>query len=82
MKRESQQPALTLEQHAVRDIQEGVEACARGCEYFSVCGGGAPVNKLSENGSFRSTRTVFCAMTQMAPVDVVLAAVDRHEALV
>ena len=25
------------------------------CEYFSVCGGGAPINKLAENGSFAST---------------------------
>jgi uncharacterized protein len=65
-----------------RDIAAGVEACRASCDYFSVCGGGAPINKLSENGSFNSTRTVFCAMTQMAPVDVVLAAVERHEAVV
>ena len=35
-----------------RDIAAGVEACRKECEYFSVCGGGAPVNKLAENGSF------------------------------
>ena len=60
-----------------RDIAAGVEACRQSCDYFSVCGGGAPVNKLSENGSFRSTRTMFCALTQMAPVDVVLASVKE-----
>ncbi|HUA89534.1 MAG TPA: cyclophane-forming radical SAM/SPASM peptide maturase GrrM/OscB, partial [Steroidobacteraceae bacterium] len=46
-----------------RDIGAGVERCRRECEYFSVCGGGAPVNKLTENGSFASTRTAFCALT-------------------
>jgi uncharacterized protein len=56
-----------------RDIDAGVAACRAGCEYFSVCGGGAPMNKLSENGSFRSTKTTFCALVQMAAADLVLA---------
>src|SRR5205814_9550103 len=37
------------------DIAAGVELCRQSCEYFSVCGGGEPVNKLAENGSFVST---------------------------
>ncbi len=37
----------------VDDIQAGVEACRQECGYFSLCGGGAPVNKLSENGTLR-----------------------------
>jgi uncharacterized protein len=60
-----------------RDIAAGVEACRRDCEYFSVCGGGAPVNKLAENGSFASTRTSFCSLTQMVPIDLILQAFDR-----
>jgi uncharacterized protein len=60
-----------------RDIAAGVEACRESCEYFSVCGGGAPVNKLAENGSFRSTRTAYCGLTQMVPVDLILDAFDR-----
>ena len=64
--------------HAMsRDIEAGVEACRKGCEYFSVCGGGAPVNKLAENGSFRSTRTSFCGLTQMVPIDLILDAFDQ-----
>ena len=31
------------------------------------------MNKLSENGSFRSTRTNFCSLVQMAAADLVLA---------
>jgi uncharacterized protein len=56
-----------------RDIDAGVEACRASCDYFSVCAGGAPMNKLSENGSFRSTRTSFCSLVQMAAADLVLA---------
>jgi uncharacterized protein len=61
----------------LRDIRAGVEACRSSCEYFSVCGGGAPINKFSENGSFASTRTSFCALTQMVPTDIVLDAYDH-----
>ena len=35
----------------------GVELCRQECQYFSVCGGGEPVNKLSENGTFVSSET-------------------------
>jgi uncharacterized protein len=62
-----------------RDIRAGVEACRQGCEYFSVCGGGAPVNKLSENGSFASTRTGFCSLMSMAPTDLILNAFGNLE---
>ena len=55
-----------------RDIAEGVEQCRRTCAYFRFCGGGAPVNKLSENGSFASTETLFCRLTRQVMLDVVL----------
>jgi uncharacterized protein len=67
-------PALAA---MTRDIRAGVQECARTCEYFSVCGGGAPVNKLFENGTFASGRTQFCALTQMAPVDLIIDAFAR-----
>ncbi len=56
-----------------RDIDAGVAMCRANCEYFSICGGGAPMNKLTENGSFNSSKTVFCSLIQMAAADVVLA---------
>jgi uncharacterized protein len=62
-----------------RDIAAGVATCRRECEYFSTCGGGAPVNKLAENGSFESARTTFCALTQMVPTDLILAAFEEVE---
>ncbi len=70
--------SLTL-QRMQRDIQAGVELCRCKCQYFELCGGGAPANKLAENGSFASTETMFCRLTKMALVDVVLD--DIEEAL-
>ena len=54
------------------DISLGVHNCARSCQYYRVCGGGAPSNKLFENGDFTSTETVYCRLNQMAVLDVVL----------
>jgi uncharacterized protein len=66
--------------HALsRDIAAGVDVCRQSCEYFSVCGGGAPVNKLFENGSFKTGRTAFCDLTQKAPIDLILEAFGRLE---
>jgi uncharacterized protein len=62
-----------------RDVAAGVAACRAECEYFSVCGGGSPVNKLSENGTFCSSRTSFCSLVQMVPTDLILEALDRLE---
>jgi uncharacterized protein len=68
-----QRPALLK---MLADIGAGVELCRRRCEYFSVCGGGEPVNKLAENGSFVSTETIFCRMTKMRATDLVLDLLD------
>lgn len=62
-----------------RDISAGVAACREACEYFSICGGGAPVNKLSENGSFATTRTAYCTLTQIVATDLILDSFDRLE---
>ncbi len=61
----------------LRDIEAGVEMCRESCQYFSVCGGGEPVNKLAENGSFASTETMYCRLTKMRTTDLVLDAIDR-----
>jgi uncharacterized protein len=59
------------------DIGAGVALCRERCEYFSVCGGGEPVNKLAENGSFASTETAYCRITKMRATDLVLDALER-----
>jgi len=60
------------------DIDEGVAKCKESCAYFDLCMGGAPVNKLFENGSFASTETMFCKFAHKAVADVVLADIERE----
>jgi uncharacterized protein len=59
------------------DIDAGVAMCRESCEYFSVCGGGEPVNKLFENGSFATSETTYCRMTKMRATDLVLDRLER-----
>jgi len=59
------------------DIDAGVALCRERCEYFSVCGGGEPVNKLFENGSFATAETTYCRMTKMRATDLVLDRLER-----
>jgi uncharacterized protein len=47
-------------QTALREINAGIAMCARTCQYFPVCGGGAPSNKYFENGTFVSAETLHC----------------------
>jgi uncharacterized protein len=63
-------------QRVREEIAEGVRLCAETCPYFSVCRGGAPVNKLFENGGFASTETLFCRLTKQAVIDVVLSGLE------
>jgi uncharacterized protein len=63
----------------LRDIGAGVEMCRDNCEYFSVCGGGEPVNKRGENGTFVSTETAYCRLTKMRATDLVLDALERAQ---
>jgi uncharacterized protein len=59
-------------------IQEGCKRCAETCQYFSVCGGGAPSNKYFENGSFESTETVYCRSIIQIPTDIMLAQAEEQ----
>jgi uncharacterized protein len=61
---------------AYREISAGVDRCARECEYFQYCGGGAPVNKLSEKGTMDVAETTFCRLTKKAWVNACLQIVD------
>jgi len=51
------------------DIQAGVRNCRDACQYFRVCGGGAPSNKLSELGTLSGTETSACRSTVMGLAD-------------
>jgi uncharacterized protein len=58
------------------EIARGLDRCRQSCEYFEICLGGAPANKLFENGRFDSTETLFCRLAKKAVVDVVLERVE------
>lgn len=62
------------------DIQAGLNRCKSTCNYFDYCGGGAPVNKYFENGTFDSTETMFCRLSRQAVIDVVLGKLERDAA--
>lgn len=54
------------------EVRQGVAHCLTACAYFSFCGGGSPVNKLSETGSFAATATTHCRLRIQATVDILL----------
>ena len=58
------------------DIRAGVRKCEKECDYYGVCGGGAPANKIHENGSADSTKTVYCRAYQIG-IDVVLEMIEK-----
>jgi uncharacterized protein len=64
-------------QNMSNDIAHGLSKCRKTCEYYSLCGGGAPVNKYFENGSFDSTETMFCRLNRKVIVDVIVEKLGR-----
>lgn len=58
-------------------VMKGVRECSRSCEYFSVCGGGAPSNKYFENKNLASTMTMHCRTSIQIPIQVVLNGLEN-----
>jgi uncharacterized protein len=65
-------------QAALRDIDLGIEMCEKTCEYFNLCGGGAPSNKFYENGTFVSTETTNCRYKIKLVADQVVRDMERQ----
>jgi uncharacterized protein len=61
-----------------QDVQAGVEMCRKSCEYFNVCGGGSPSNKYFENGTFRSTETMYCKYIKKIITDTILSEIEEN----
>jgi uncharacterized protein len=61
---------------AQEEIDLGVQACSNSCEYFGICLGGVPGNKLFEKDSFAVTETLFCRLSKKAVIDVVLERIE------
>ena len=59
------------------EILNGIHLCKEKCQYFSVCGGGTPSNKYSENGTFFSTETNHCKLKFQDLFDVFYKGVKK-----
>jgi uncharacterized protein len=57
-------------------IVSGIAQCESTCTHFGFCGGGAPANKLYENGSLASAETLYCRAMIKRPFDIVLAQLE------
>jgi uncharacterized protein len=63
------------------EIREGIEICRASCDYFNLCGGGTPSNKLFENGSFKSSETMHCVLTKKKVTDFLLSVIESKQLL-
>lgn len=54
------------------EIMTGIKLCSETCDYFRMCGGGAPSNKLYENKSFATTETKYCKYSRKIIIDSIL----------
>lgn len=55
-----------------KQVQHGIYKCQQTCDYFMLCGGGFPANKIFENGTFDSTETKACRLRVKATADAML----------
>lgn len=58
-------------------IVQGTQACRLNCFHFNYCGGGAPANKLYENGDFSSEESLYCRTMLKRPFDIVLQQLEK-----
>ena len=65
-------------QRIYHDIFQGVTQCQNSCDYFSLCGGGAPSNKYWENNTFASTETMACQYNKQIIADIVLQGIEQY----
>ena len=60
-----------------QDITSGIHLCRENCQYFGLCGGGAPSNKYWENDTFVCTETMACQYNKQVVVDVVIEGIEN-----
>lgn len=70
--------AAGLLKQTAQEIASGVDACRTACSYFAVCGGGAPVNKMSEKGRLDATETDFCRLSVQSAADALAVFLKRR----
>ncbi len=58
-------------------IVRGTRECERSCAHYGFCGGGAPANKLYENGDLASGETLYCRTMFKRPFQIVLQCMEK-----
>jgi uncharacterized protein len=66
-----------LLQNLTDEINLGIAKCKSECDFFHVCGGGAPANKYFENGTFNSSETKYCKYNIKVPTEIVLDFLEK-----
>lgn len=61
-----------------KEINAGIKKCKKECDYFWLCGGGAPANKYFENSTFNSSATNYCKYNIKVPTDLVIAFLEKE----
>jgi len=61
-------------------VRRGTRECEDHCAHYAFCGGGAPANKLYENGDIASGETLYCRTMVKRPFDAMLARLERGRA--
>lgn len=65
-------------QRVLSEINSGVARCRESCEHFVLCRGGAPSNKVFENGTFDSTETMYCRLAKKALIEVCMNKIETE----
>jgi uncharacterized protein len=60
------------------EVLAGMRDCRSRCPHFNFCGGGAPVNKLAENGTMASGETLYCRTMVKTPLELVLQQMEQR----
>lgn len=68
-------------QNIYQEINNGIENCSKFCEYFDICGGGEPADKLYGAGSFESTETLTCKLRKKVTSDMINEKITRVKLL-
>jgi len=64
-----------------QQINSGVGKCKASCDYFRVCGGGQPSNKLYQNGTFDSAETPACHLRIQSVANVAIRSAEKQRGL-
>lgn len=58
-------------------IKSGNAQCKNSCEFYEVCGGGSPINRQYEHGSYETSATFYCDSRIKKTVPLILSRIEQ-----